>query len=64
MSQKRSNFRDKLDLKTRTYRSHNSGSDDERIKAFVRFLARRAAAEDFRMYEDALAPPDKINGGN
>lgn len=53
-----------LDLKTPANRSHNSGSDDERIKAFVKFLARRAAVEDFRMYEDALAPPDKINGGN
>ncbi len=53
-----------IDLKTRMKRSHNRDSDDERIKALVRFLARRAAVEDYRMYQDALASPDNIDGGN
>ncbi len=53
-----------IDLKTRMKRSHNRGSDDERIKALVRFLARRAAVEDYRMYQDALASPENIDGGN
>ncbi len=56
--------RSQIDLKTLIKRSHNRDSDDERIKALVRFLARRAAVEDYRMYQDALASPDKINGGN
>ena len=53
-----------IDLKTPLNRSHNRDSDDERVKALVRFLARRAAVEDYRMYEGAIAPPDKIDGGN
>ncbi len=53
-----------IDLKTPANRSHNRDNDDERIKALVRFLARRAATEDYRMHQDALAPPDKTNGGN
>ncbi len=53
-----------LDLKTPIDRSHNRDSVDERVKALVRFLARRAAAEDYRMYQDALASPDKTDGGN
>ena len=53
-----------LDLKTPVDRSHNRDSDDERIKALVRLLARRAAAEDYRMYEDTLAVPDIENNGD
>lgn len=53
-----------IDLKTPLNRSHNRDSDDERIKALVRFLARRAAVEDYRMYQDALVSPDNIDGGN
>ena len=53
-----------IDLKTPRNRSHNRDSDDERIKALVRFLARRAAVEDYRMYQDALASPENIDGGN
>ena len=44
-------------------RSHNQDSYDERITALVRFLARRAAEEDIRMYQEALQPPDNIQGG-
>ncbi len=44
-------------------RSHNLDSYDERITALVRFLARRAAEEDYRMYLEALQPPDNIQGG-
>ena len=53
-----------LDLKTPADRSHNRDSDEERIKAFVRLLARRAAAEDYRNYQDILATPDKNDGGH
>ena len=53
-----------LVLQTPLNRSHNRDSGDERVKALVRFLARRAAVEDYRMYKRALAPPDNIDGGN
>ncbi len=53
-----------LDLKTSVDRSHNRDSDDERIRALVRLLARRAAAEDYRMYEDTLATPGNENNGD
>lgn len=53
-----------LDLKTPIDRSHNRDSNDERIKALVRFLARRAAAEDYRMVQDASASPETKDGGH
>jgi hypothetical protein len=53
-----------LDLKTPIHRSHNRDSDDERIKALVRLLARRAAADDYRMYENTLATPDIEDNGD
>lgn len=53
-----------IDLKTPVYRSHNRDSEHERIKALVRFLARRAAVEDHRMVQDALAHPDNKNSGD
>ena len=48
-----------IDLKTPAKRSHNKDSCDERMIALVRFLARCAAEEDYRMYQDAHRPPDK-----
>ncbi|MGH1379126.1 MAG: hypothetical protein ACRBB3_09930 [Alphaproteobacteria bacterium] len=43
--------------------SHNGGCSDERVIALVKYLARRAAIEDFQMYTDALAAPDKRTDG-
>lgn len=52
-------------LKTQQKESHNRGTDDvQQLIAFVKFLARRAAEEDFRLYTDSLASPDQENGGN
>ena len=51
-------------LKTPLKESHNRSSDDERIIALVEFLARRAAEEDYRLYCDALASPDKEKNGD
>ena len=53
-----------IDLKTPPKESHNKGSSDEHIIALVKFLARRAAEEDYQFYMDALASPDKNKGGN
>lgn len=53
-----------LVLQTPLKRSRNRDSDDEHIKALIRFLARRAAVEDYRMYQGALASPENIDGGN
>ena len=53
-----------IDLKTPHKESHNSSSSDENIIALVNFLARRAAEEDYQLYMDALASPDKEKGGN
>lgn len=52
-----------LGLMTPLKASHNGGCDDERIIALVKFLARRAAIEDYQFYMDAIATPDKITGG-
>jgi hypothetical protein len=53
-----------IDLMTPIKESHNRGSSDERMLALVKFLARRAAEEDYQFYLDALASPDKNKGGN
>lgn len=50
-------------LKTPLKASHNRGSDDEAIIALVKFLARRAAEEDYEFYRSALSNPDIENGG-
>ncbi len=52
-----------INLMTPCKASHNGVCEDERIIALVKLLARRAAVEDYQMYEDALASPDKIKGG-
>ncbi|MBV1952631.1 MAG: hypothetical protein KUG64_10620 [Cycloclasticus sp.] len=52
-----------IGLKTPLKASHNGASEDERIIALVKLLARRAAVEDYQMYEDALASPENIKGG-
>lgn len=52
-----------IGLMTPLKASHNGGCSDERIIALVKFLARRAAIEDYQFYMDALATPDKITGG-
>jgi len=61
---KRSKIRGNIDLKTPIDRSHNRDSDDERIIALVRFLARRAAEQDYRIYKRASASPENIDGDN
>lgn len=53
-----------IGLKTPFKESHNRSSSDERIIALVKFLARRAAEEDYQFYTDALASPDKEKGDN
>lgn len=50
-------------LKTPLKASHNRGSSDEQIIALVKFLARRAAEEDYEFYRSALSNPDIENGG-
>lgn len=50
-------------LKTPLKASHNRGSDDEAIIALVKFLARRAAEEDYEFYCSALSNPDIKDGG-
>lgn len=50
-------------LKTPLKASHNRGSDDEAIIALVKFLARRAAEEDYEFYRSALSNPDIEDGG-
>ncbi len=52
-----------VDLKNHHQRSHNPRTEDERIIALVRFLARRAAEEDYRKFVDAPQSPDKNKGG-
>ncbi len=52
-----------LGLMTPLKPSHNGGCSDERVIALVKYLARRAAIEDFQMYTDALAAPDKRTDG-
>lgn len=52
-----------IDLKTRLKASHNGGCNDERIIALVKFLARRAAVEDYQQHKRSSATPDKIKGG-
>jgi len=55
-----------VDLKFHPQRSHNQNSYDEHIIDLVRFLARRAAEEDFRKYKgknkDASRSPDTNKG--
>ncbi|GAB1261484.1 hypothetical protein NBRC116495_21910 [Aurantivibrio plasticivorans] len=50
-------------LKTPLKASHNRGSDDEAIIALVKFLARRAAEDDYEFYRSALSNPDIEDGG-
>ena len=57
------NNNSQLGLMTPLKASHNGGCDDERIIALVKYLARRAAIEDFQMYTDAIAAPDKRTDG-
>ena len=57
-------FPEKTDLKTPAKESHNQDSCDERMIALVRFLARCAAEEDYRMYQEARRPPDKTENGD
>lgn len=52
-----------IGLMTPLKASHNGGCDDERTIALVKFLARRAAIEDYQFYMDAIATPDKMTGG-
>lgn len=49
------------DLKTLQIRSHNRDEGKELMIAFVKFLARCAAEEDFRQYLAALENPDDRN---
>jgi hypothetical protein len=52
-----------INLKTRLKASHNRVSDDEAIIALVKFLARRAAEEDYKCYRCALGNPYTKDGG-
>ena len=52
-----------MDLMTPFESSHNRGSDDDAIIALVKFLARRAAEEDYDFYRSALSNPDIEDGG-
>jgi len=51
-------------LKTPINRSHNRDISDERMIALVKFLARRAAEDDYNALQDLLASPENIKGGN
>lgn len=53
-----------IDLKTTLKESHNRSSNDKRMVALVKFLAQRAAEEDYQFYMDALASPNKEKSDN
>ncbi len=57
-------FPGKTDLKTLVKESHNQDACDEHVIALVRFLARCAAEEDYRLYQDTRRPPDKTDNGD
>ncbi len=48
-----------LVLQTRGESSHNEEQIEARIKALVEQMARLAAQEDFKMYQDALRSQDR-----
>lgn len=52
-----------VDLISTQKQSHNGLSHDERIIALVKFLARRAAEDDYRKIDEAQPLPDKTQGG-
>lgn len=48
-----------IDLKTPAKQSHNCDSNDEQIIAWVKFLARCAAEDDYRLYQKTHRSFDK-----
>ncbi len=53
-----------IDLKTPAKQSHNDNSSDEHIIAWVKFLARCAAEDDYRMYQKTHRSFDKSEHEN
>ena len=53
-----------IDLKTPAKQSHNDNSSDEHIIAWVKFLARCAAQDDYRLYQKTHRSFDKSEHEN
>lgn len=53
-----------IDLKTLAKQSHNDNTSDEQIIAWVKFLARCAAEDDYRLYQKTHRSFDKSKHEN